>query len=204
VTRVVSTATEDLPAELEALRAFVLTMMAERDAAIAERDELATRNERLQALLLKLRRMQFGRKSERLPAGQLTLALEDLETAIAEIEAEAERGDPASQRERAKKRRASRAALPAHLPRIEVVLMPPDTACPCCKAAMVEIDEDRSSTRGEVSRRVRTRGGGLPKGASTVTNTITVASLPMPRRTSSSGPENRPAVSLIQRRLRSP
>jgi transposase len=70
VIRVVSTATEDLPAEPGALRALVLTMMAERNAAIAERDtamaerdELATRNERLHALLLKLRRMQFGRKS---------------------------------------------------------------------------------------------------------------------------------------------
>ena len=151
MTRVVSTATEDLPAEPEALRALVLTMMAERNAAIAERDtamaerdELATRNERLHALLLKLRRMQFGRKSERLPAEQLALALDDLETAIAAIEAEAERGDPALRRERTKKRRASRAALPVHLPRIEVVLMPPDTACPCCKLAMVEIGEDRS------------------------------------------------------------
>ncbi len=109
--RVVSTATDDLPAEPEALRALVLTMMAERHTAMAERDELATRSERLQALLLKLRRMQFGRKSERLPAEQLTLALEDLETAIAGIEAEAERGDPALQRERAKKRRASRGVL---------------------------------------------------------------------------------------------
>jgi len=151
VIRVVSTATENLPAEPEALRALVLTMMAERDAAIAERDtamaerdELATRNERLHALLLKLRRMQFGRKSERLPADQLTLALEGLETAIAGIEAEAERGDPALRRERVQKRRASRGALPAHLPRIELVLMPSDTACPCCKTTMVEIGEDRS------------------------------------------------------------
>jgi transposase len=151
VARVVSTATEDLPSEPEALRGLVLTMLAERDAAIAERDTamaerdaLAIRNERLHALLLKLRRMQFGRKSERLPAEQLTLALEDLEAAIAEIEAEAEKDDPALRRERAKQRRASRGALPAHLPRIEVVLVPRDTACPCCKAAMVEIGEDRS------------------------------------------------------------
>jgi transposase len=126
-------------------------MMAERDAALAERDqlrterdELATRNERLHALLLKLRRMQFGRKSERLPEEQLALGLEDLETAIAQTTAEAERGDPALRRVRAEKRRASRGALPTHLPRIEVMLTPPDTACPCCKAMMVEIGEDRS------------------------------------------------------------
>ena len=149
--RAVPTATEDPPADPEALRALLLTMTAERDAALAERDQLrterdglATRNERLHALLLKLRRMQFGRKSERLPEEQLALGLEDLETAIAQTAAETERGDPALRRERAKRRRASRGALPAHLPRIEVVLTPPDTACPCCKATMVEIGEDRS------------------------------------------------------------
>ena len=133
------------------MRALVLTMMAERDSAIAERDtamaerdELAARNERLHALLLKLRRMQFGRKSERLPVEQLALALEDLETAIAEVEAEAERDGAPLRRERAQKRHAGRGVLPAHLPRIEVVLPPPDTVCPCCKAAMIEIGEDRS------------------------------------------------------------
>ena len=112
--------------------------------AVAERDALAVRNERLHALLLKLRRMQFGRKSERLPAEQLALGLEDLETAVAQIQAEAEQDDPGLRRERAKKRRASRGALPAHLPRIETVLAPLDTTCPCCKTEMVQIGEDRS------------------------------------------------------------
>ena len=36
--------------------------------------------------------------------------------------------------ERVAKRRASRGALPAHLPRVEVTLLPEDTACPCCRA----------------------------------------------------------------------
>ena len=51
---------------------------------------------------------------------------------------------PALREEGAAKRRASRGALPAHLPRIEVTLMPGDTACLCCRAPMVEIGEDRS------------------------------------------------------------
>ena len=61
-------------ADAEALRALVLATVAERDAAVAERDQLLaerealiTRNERLHTLLLKLSRVQFGRKSERLP-----------------------------------------------------------------------------------------------------------------------------------------
>ena len=55
-----------------------------------------------------------------------------------------ERDDPALRRERASKRRANRGKLPAHLPRIKIVLAPEDTACPCCRAATVEIGEDRS------------------------------------------------------------
>ena len=83
------------PAEIanlppDALRALVLAALAERDALSSERDALATecdalleRNERLQHLLLKFSRVQFGRKSERLPEEQLQLGLEDLEQAVA-------------------------------------------------------------------------------------------------------------------------
>jgi len=144
VTQALPASTPDLPADVEALRALVLAMMAERDALMQERDALAAQNERLHHVLLKLRRLQFGRKSERLPEEQLQLGLEDLEAAIAKGEAEAERCDPALRRERAARRRANRGNLPAHLPRIEVELAPQDTACPCCRAAMVVIGEDRS------------------------------------------------------------
>ena len=140
-----------LPADAEALRALLLATMAERDAvlaerdaAIAQRDALAIHNERLAHLLLRLKRLQFGRKSERLPEEQLQLGFEDLEAATARGDAEAERRDPELKRERAAKRRANRGKLPAHLPRIEVELAPEDTACPCCRAAMVVIGEDTS------------------------------------------------------------
>jgi len=39
-------------------------------------------------------------------------------------------------------RRASRGALPAHLPRVEVTLIPEDTACPCCRGVMAVIGHD--------------------------------------------------------------
>ena len=127
----------DLPADAEALRALVL-------ATMAERDELLARTERLEHLLQTLRRLHFGRKSERLPEAQLQFSLEDTETAIAKVEAEAEKRDPALRRERAAKRRANRGKLPAHLPRIEVEVAPEDTTCPCCHAPMVVIGEDCS------------------------------------------------------------
>src|SRR3954454_25236623 len=43
------------------------TAVAERDVAAAERDAALAQNDRLRHLLLKLRRTQFGAKSERLP-----------------------------------------------------------------------------------------------------------------------------------------
>jgi transposase len=136
--------TQSLPETVEALRALVLATFAERDAVVTEWDTLLTQNDRLRHLLLKLTRMQFGAKSERLPEEQLQLGLEALEQAIAKGEAEVEKRDPGQRKDNAAKRRASCGALAAHLPRIEMTLLPDDTACPCCRAAMTVIGEDTS------------------------------------------------------------
>jgi len=117
---------------------------AEKVQLTAERDQLASQNDRLRHLIRQLQRMQFGRRSERLDPDQLNLALEDLEQAIAETEAAQEKTDPVLRRARAAKRRAERGSLPAHLPRVEIVIDPEDTACPCCGGAMQVIGEDRS------------------------------------------------------------
>jgi transposase len=135
---------QGLPEDAEALRALILATFAERDAVVSERDILLAQNDRLRHLLLKLTRMHFGARSERLPEDQLQLGLEALEQAIAKEDAEAEKRDPELRKDNAAKRRASRGALPAHLPRIEVTLTPEDTACPCCRAAMTVIGEDTS------------------------------------------------------------
>ena len=65
--------TQSLPESVEALRALVLATFAERDAVVTERDTLLTQNDRLRHLLLKLTRMHFGARSERLPEEQLQL-----------------------------------------------------------------------------------------------------------------------------------
>jgi len=135
---------QSLPEGIEALRALVLTMMSERDAAVTERDVLLAQNDRLRHLLLQLRRMHFGPRSERLPEEQLQLGLEAIEQAIAKADAESEKRDPERRLDNAAARRASRGALPAHLPRIEITLTPVDTACPCCRAGMTIIGEDTS------------------------------------------------------------
>ena len=133
-----------LPDDAATLHALVLATLAERDALVMERDLLLAQNDWLCHLLLKLTRMQFDAKSERLPEEQLQLGLEALEQAIAKEDAQAEKQDPALRKDNAFKRRASRGALPAHLQRIEVTLTPEDTACPCCKATMTVIGEDTS------------------------------------------------------------
>src|SRR6204780_2328397 len=135
---------QSLPEDAEALRALVLTTFVEQDAAVTERDTFLAQNDRLRHLLLKLTRLHFGPRSERLPEEQLQLGLEALEQAIAKENAEAEKRDPELGRDNAARRRASRGALPAHLPRIEVTLAPEDTACPCCRASMTVIGEDSS------------------------------------------------------------
>src|SRR5450631_53401 len=135
---------QSLPEGIEALRALVLTTMSERDVAVTERDILLAQNDRLRHLLLQLKRMHVGARSERLPEEQLQLGFEAIEQAIAKADAEAEKRDPDLRKDDAAKRRASRGALPAHLPRIEVTLAPEDTACPCCRATMTVIGEDTS------------------------------------------------------------
>jgi transposase len=142
--------TPTLPEDPAALRALLVAAWAERDAlaskcddVTAERDALAAQNERLRHLLLKLQRRQFGRKSEQLPEDQLLFAFEEIEATLAGNEAEAGKQSPALRDRQARRRRAGRGRLlPAHLPRVELVLAPEAAACPCCRGPLVEIGVD--------------------------------------------------------------
>jgi transposase len=131
-----------LPEDAAALRALLLETRALVAALSAERDALAVRNERLHHLLLKLQRRQFGKKSEQLSADQLLFAFEEIEATLAENAAEAAKQSPAQRDQQGKRRQAGRGRLPAHLPRVEVVLAPEATACPCCQGPLVEIGID--------------------------------------------------------------
>src|SRR5438105_3318688 len=133
---------DTLPDDFDALRALVISLASERDAAVAECRRVSDENDRLHHLLRQLRRAQFGRRSERLDPDQIELALEDIETTIAEKDAQADKQNAVPADPQRKKRRVNRGALPAHLPRIHVTLAPESTLCPCCAGTMHVIGED--------------------------------------------------------------
>jgi transposase len=97
----VSENTNPPPTDISELQARLATALAERDAAIAARDEALTQNDRLRHLLRQLQRMQFGRRSEKLDADQLGLVFEDVEQAIAANEAAADKRNEGEARARA-------------------------------------------------------------------------------------------------------
>ena len=102
------------------------------------------RAERLEQIIKELQRHRFGRRAETLPEDQLLLGLEDVEQVTASGEAESEDVAPAERTSRAAKRRTNRGSLPAHLPRIELVVDIDDHNCPCCRNALHRMGEHRS------------------------------------------------------------
>ena len=128
------TTADALPGDMPGLRAAAL-------ALIAERDELLRRVERMRQLLRQFQRAQFGRHSERLDPDQLQLALEERDIESAHRQAAAEKQAPAP---RPRSEPGKRKSLPAHLPRVEVVIEPETTSCPCCGGAMHVIAEEKS------------------------------------------------------------
>ena len=136
----------DLPDDIAALKAML--MASEMRAAQSEARaahlaaELSTRTaeiEHLKLVLAKLRRMQFGRKSEKLDQQieQLELQLEDLEAEEAVAEAQAPK-------DVAPRKKAARKPLPPHLPREERVQAPASEACPDCGGNLKCLGEDVS------------------------------------------------------------
>jgi chromosome segregation ATPase len=112
------------------------TLLAEREAELATaRTELTGAKlqiEQMKAQLAKLRRMQFGRSSEKLDAQihQLELMLDDLEEGEAARTAPslAPGADQPGRRKR-ERRQPVRHPLPNHLPREEIVHSPGEV-CP--------------------------------------------------------------------------
>jgi len=119
-----------LPDDPETLKAMLL----------AERMQ----NERLRQIIKEMQRHRFGRRAETLPEDQMLLGLEDVEQTVAGDEAAADQMTPAERTARAERRRSNRGSLPAHLPRIEIVVDIDDKTCPCCQGELHRIGEDKS------------------------------------------------------------
>src|SRR5690242_11949647 len=108
--------------------------------------DLYAENDKLRLLIDRLTRHQFGRRSEQLAVDQLQLGLEDQEQTVAEHQAaqDAEPADGSKTRSPSARPARNHGALPAHLPRYEVVIDVEHEACPCCGAGMHCIGELRT------------------------------------------------------------
>ncbi len=131
----------------EAALAASQAALAERTAALAETEEA---RRRLELMLDDMRRERFGASSERLGPDQYNLPLEDVEIAEGVLHAAQEKAAAmadatleASRLARLPVKR-NRGRLPAHLPRVERVIEPASTLCPCGCGPMARIGENSS------------------------------------------------------------
>jgi transposase len=153
---------DDLPDDVESLKALLLAAHAASEAAdakvaqlTAEIDRLTARAERLDHIVSVLRRAHFGRRSERISEEQIELALEDVEADFGVEDAAIEAGSEIARREGAKVRRTNRGHLPRHLPREEIVITPEHKDCPCCGGALHVIGEDVSERLDKIPATLR-------------------------------------------------
>ena len=87
-------------------------------------------NARLEALVASFKKALFGAKSEKIDPAQYELELEDIETAIAQVEAEIDGDERTAPVRSAKPRQTNRGSLSKHLERVEVVIEP-ERSCAC-------------------------------------------------------------------------
>ncbi len=110
------TAPDELPDDIAELKAIIR----------AQQDQ----NARLEALVASFKKALFGTKSEKIDPAQYELEFEDIETAIAQVEAEIDADERTAPLRSPKPRQTNRGSLPKHLERVEVVIEP-KRACGC-------------------------------------------------------------------------
>lgn len=107
---------EELPDDIAELKAIIR----------ARQDQ----NARLEALVASFKKALFGSKSEKIDPGQYELELEDIEAAIAQVEAEIDADQRTAAVRPPKPRQTNRGSLPKHLERVEVIIEP-EASCGC-------------------------------------------------------------------------
>lgn len=135
---------------------------------VAQRTEI----EHLRLLLAKLKRAQFGRRSEKLArqTEQLELWLEELETSEPAVAPAAAPPPPAA--------KPARAPLPAHLPRETHRIEPRSSACQACGGELRRLGEDVSEMLEYVPASFRVVQQVRPKLACTRCDAIVQAPAP--------------------------
>ena len=142
-----------LPSDAAVLQQMLRTVLHQQGALHAE-------NDKLRLLIQRLMRHQFGRRSEQLSPDQLQFGLEELEQAIAANQAAQEMATATAglpRQPRAKASGRNHGALPAHLPRYEVVVDAGGGDCPCCGHALHPIGELRTEQLDIAPAQLRVR-----------------------------------------------
>jgi transposase len=126
---------------------------------VAQQSQLVSREteiENLKLLVLKLKRMHFGQRSEKMNADieQLELRLEDLETNQAAVDPLPTQLAVIAVNEKAAKKPARR-PLPAELPREIETIAPKQEACPDCGGTLRPLGEDVSEVLEYVPARFK-------------------------------------------------
>ena len=156
----------DLPDDVEALK---VELVAARALVIEQKIQL----EKLRFEIARLKRMKYGRSSEQLDTqiGQMQLTLEDLEATLAETP------EPLRPAPKQAPIKPVRRALPAHLPREDVVH---DSACTCpaCGGTLRRLGEDVSEMLEYVPGRYKVVRHVRPKFSCAACQKIVQASAP--------------------------
>jgi transposase len=126
--------------DVQSLKALVLAKQTELDSRTTE-------IENLKLLVLKLKRMHFGPRSEKCDKDirQLELRLEDLEASQAAAEPEPPLPATAAVKQYVR-RKPARRPLPAELPRETETIAPGQEACPSCGGTLRPLGEDVAET----------------------------------------------------------
>src|SRR5215216_5418708 len=136
----------------------ISALVTERDAAQSRYEVAEAEIEKLRLLIRQLQRGQFGQRSEKLDPDQLQVGLEDLEQTAAAAEAAQEAAFRSRDTPRApRSRRRNLGALPAHLPRVEVLVDVEDKSCPCCGGTLHTIGESREEMLDIVPAQLRVK-----------------------------------------------
>ena len=135
-------ARDDLPNDVETLKALVIA----QQACLREH---AVEIEHLKLVIAKLKRLQFGRRSEKKIDGEI----EQLELRLEELQVSAAPAAPLTV-EKPPAQTPVRRPLPEHLPRVRIEHTPA-CACPDCGAALRKIGEDVAEILEYVPARFR-------------------------------------------------
>jgi transposase len=129
--------------------------LAQTQAALADSEEA---RRRLESIIVDIRRETFGAKSEKLRPDQYHLPLENMEVAQGELDAAQEKAAAIIKGKTdgaARPSSRNRGQLPAHLPRVERIIEPKSTLCPCGCGEMAKIGEDVSERLDAIPAQLR-------------------------------------------------